>query len=181
MIEDELYKSKETIRQILLEDLRKRKIYTKFFPSRLTGEQKQRRLTSCQNFFQTCQGSPNFLIEFFSFLRWKLPSEERGFRMLKIFIKTWRSNWTPFLLEVTVFENSWTIQTNVFRWSEVTLNGNRTIFDFIFFTLVRELYRQPAYISYLYVIQDCAALIWQGCGQQLLISNNHNVTNLTIY
>jgi hypothetical protein len=56
--------------------------------------------TSCQDFIQTCEDNPNFLIAFFSFVRWKLPSEERGFRMLKIFRKTWRPNWTLFLLEV---------------------------------------------------------------------------------
>jgi predicted nuclease of restriction endonuclease-like RecB superfamily len=50
MMPDELNIIKETIRQILYEDLRKRKICAKFVPHGLTDEQKQRNLTSCQGF-----------------------------------------------------------------------------------------------------------------------------------
>jgi hypothetical protein len=50
-----------TIRQILIEDSRKRNICTKFVPHSLTDEQKQRRLTSCQDFIQTCQDNPSFI------------------------------------------------------------------------------------------------------------------------
>jgi hypothetical protein len=55
MMLDELNINKETIRQILHEDLRKRKICAKFVPHSLRDEQKQRRLTSAQDFIQTCQ------------------------------------------------------------------------------------------------------------------------------
>jgi hypothetical protein len=64
MMADELNTNKETIRQILRQDLRKRRICTKFVPHRLTGEQKQRRLTSCQGFIQTCQDNHKFLSAF---------------------------------------------------------------------------------------------------------------------
>jgi transposase len=61
MMSDELNINKETVRQILHEDLRKRKICAKFVPHRLTDEQKERRLTSCQDFIHTCQENPSFL------------------------------------------------------------------------------------------------------------------------
>jgi hypothetical protein len=42
-----------------------------------------------------------------SFLRWKLLSKERGFRMLNTLRNTWRQNWTLFLQRpmLTVFKN----------------------------------------------------------------------------
>jgi hypothetical protein len=52
MMTDELNINKETIRQILPEDLRKRKTCAKFDPHTLT---------SCQDFIQTCQENPSFL------------------------------------------------------------------------------------------------------------------------
>jgi histone-lysine N-methyltransferase SETMAR len=58
---DELNINKETIRQILHDDLRKRKICAKFVPHSLRDEQKQRRLISCQGFIQTCQDNPSCL------------------------------------------------------------------------------------------------------------------------
>jgi hypothetical protein len=61
MMSDELDINKELIRQTHHEDLRKRKICTKFVPHSLTDEEKQRRLTSCQDFIQTCQDNPSFL------------------------------------------------------------------------------------------------------------------------
>jgi transposase len=61
MMSDELNINKKTIRQILHEDLRKRKTCAKFIPHSLTDEQKQRRLTSCQDFLQTCQDNLSFL------------------------------------------------------------------------------------------------------------------------
>jgi hypothetical protein len=60
MMSDELNISKETIRQILHEDFRKR-VCVKFVPQRLTDEQKQGRLTSCQDFIQICQDNSSFL------------------------------------------------------------------------------------------------------------------------
>jgi transposase len=61
MLSDELNINKETIRQILHEDLRKRKICAKFVPHSITDEHKQRRLKSCQDFIQTLQDSPSFI------------------------------------------------------------------------------------------------------------------------
>jgi hypothetical protein len=58
---DELNINKEKIRQILQEDLRKRKICAKFVRNSLTDDRRQRRLTSCQHFIQTCQDNPSFL------------------------------------------------------------------------------------------------------------------------
>jgi hypothetical protein len=58
---DELNINKETIPQILHEDLRKRKICAKFVPHSLTDEQKQRRLISCQDFIHTCHDNHSFL------------------------------------------------------------------------------------------------------------------------
>jgi transposase len=55
MMLDKLNNNMETIRQILHENLRKRMICAKFVPHSLTDEQKQRRLTSCQDFLKTCQ------------------------------------------------------------------------------------------------------------------------------
>jgi hypothetical protein len=49
------------IRRILHEDLLKRKISAKFVSHRLTEEQKQQRLTSCQDFIQTNQDNASFL------------------------------------------------------------------------------------------------------------------------
>jgi hypothetical protein len=54
MTSDESNINKETIRQILHEDSRK-KICAKFVPRRLTDDQKQR----------ICQDNPNFLIAFY--------------------------------------------------------------------------------------------------------------------
>jgi histone-lysine N-methyltransferase SETMAR len=64
MMADQLNISKETIREILREDSRKRRICAKFVPHRLTDEQKKRRLISFQGFVQTCQDNPSFLIAF---------------------------------------------------------------------------------------------------------------------
>jgi hypothetical protein len=61
MMSDELNINKETIRQILHEDLRRRIICVKFVPYSLTDEQKQRRFKSCKDFIQTCQDNPSFL------------------------------------------------------------------------------------------------------------------------
>jgi histone-lysine N-methyltransferase SETMAR len=61
MMADEVDISKETIRQTRHEDLQKRRICTKFVPHRLTDEQKQQRVTSCQGFIQACQDNSNFL------------------------------------------------------------------------------------------------------------------------
>jgi len=45
---------RETVRNILTEDLDMRKVYAKMVPKELTEEQKQRRVFSCYNHFQIC-------------------------------------------------------------------------------------------------------------------------------
>jgi hypothetical protein len=57
---NELNINEEMIRQILHEDLWKRKMCTKSVPHSLTDEQKQWRLASCQDFIQTSQDNPSF-------------------------------------------------------------------------------------------------------------------------
>jgi transposase len=54
MMTDELNINKETIHQIIYEDLQKRKICAKLIAHTLTDKQTQRRLTSCQGFIQAC-------------------------------------------------------------------------------------------------------------------------------
>jgi hypothetical protein len=65
MMLDELNINKDTIHQVLHEDLWKRKICGKFVPPGLMDEQNQRRLTSSR----LGKTIPFFLIAFFSFLR----------------------------------------------------------------------------------------------------------------
>jgi hypothetical protein len=78
MMADELNSNKETIRQILREDLQKRKICSKFVPHRPTDEQKQRRLTSCQGFIQTCQDKQLSSLRFlFSHVKTSLKGKRR--------------------------------------------------------------------------------------------------------
>jgi hypothetical protein len=81
MVADEL--NKETIRQILHGDLRKRKICAKFVPHRLTGGQKQRRLTSCQDSTHTCQDNPSFLDFMFLFPKVKTALKGKWFKDVK--------------------------------------------------------------------------------------------------
>jgi hypothetical protein len=50
----------------------------KFVPHRLTDEQKQQGLASCQDYIQTCQDNPSFLDSIF--LIRKLKSELKGNR-----------------------------------------------------------------------------------------------------
>jgi hypothetical protein len=91
---------------------------------------KKRRLTSCQNFIQTCQDNPNFLDCIFSFLRRKLPSKERGSRMLKTLRKL-RFHWRPL---PTLFRNFLNDSINVFKYAEIPLNRYKLIFIYSFHT-----------------------------------------------
>lgn len=61
LMAEELNINKETIRQILHEDLGMRKICAKFVPHNLTDEQKQRRVEACEDFVQNCRDNANFL------------------------------------------------------------------------------------------------------------------------
>jgi hypothetical protein len=53
MMEEELKISRETVHKILMEDLGKQKIYTRFVPHCLTTEQKAFRVQACQEFIQS--------------------------------------------------------------------------------------------------------------------------------
>jgi hypothetical protein len=52
MMEEELEVSRETTREVFVEDLGKQKICSKFVPHCLTNEQKVLRLQACQEFIQ---------------------------------------------------------------------------------------------------------------------------------
>ena len=53
-IAEQMNIDRETVRNILTEDLDMRKVYAKMVPKELTEEQKQRRVFSCYNHFQIC-------------------------------------------------------------------------------------------------------------------------------
>jgi hypothetical protein len=79
--DDELSIDKNMIRQILHEDLRKRKICSKFVPHRPTDERKQRRETQIKlEFFQPCQDNPSFLDCIFIFCKMKTPLKGKRFQ-----------------------------------------------------------------------------------------------------
>jgi len=60
MLTDEVNIGKITLRKIVVEDLRKRKICLRFFPHSLTPEQKDRRIAACQDFIATADSDPDF-------------------------------------------------------------------------------------------------------------------------
>jgi hypothetical protein len=69
---DELNMNKETIHQILHEDLRKKKMCAKFVPHRLsTGDSHHAKTSS-----GLVKTIPVFLTAFICFVRWKLPSKK---------------------------------------------------------------------------------------------------------
>ena len=49
MLADEVNIGKDTVRKIVVEDLRKRKICSRFVPQSLTLEQKDRRIAACRD------------------------------------------------------------------------------------------------------------------------------------
>jgi len=51
---------KDTVRMIVVEDLRKRKICSRFVPHSLTPEQKDRRIAACRDLIATANSDPNF-------------------------------------------------------------------------------------------------------------------------
>jgi [histone H3]-lysine36 N-dimethyltransferase SETMAR len=61
MIEEALMINKETIRAILHEDLKKRKVCAKFVPHSLTDEQKSSRIAHCTDIISTARNDVNFL------------------------------------------------------------------------------------------------------------------------
>jgi hypothetical protein len=83
MMADALNIIKETIHQILHVNLWNRKIYAKFVPHKLMDEQKQQRLTSYAKTSSKLVKTIPLLDCIFYFLKRKLPTKGRGFRMLK--------------------------------------------------------------------------------------------------
>lgn len=61
MLEDQTGINRESIRKILIEDLGKRKICSRFVPHSLTPEQMQRRVDCSKNFIFNCDSNPNFI------------------------------------------------------------------------------------------------------------------------
>jgi len=60
MLADEVNIGKDTVRKIVVEDLRKRKICSRFLPHSLTPEQKDRRIATCRDLIATADSDPDF-------------------------------------------------------------------------------------------------------------------------
>jgi len=60
MLADEVNIGKDTVRRTVVEDLRKRKIFSRFVPHSLTPEQKDRRTAACRYLVATANSDPNF-------------------------------------------------------------------------------------------------------------------------
>ena len=60
MLADEVNICKDTVRKTVVEDLRKRKIYSRFVPCSLTPEQKDRRIAVCRDLITTADSDPDF-------------------------------------------------------------------------------------------------------------------------
>jgi hypothetical protein len=148
MMADELSIDMEMIRRILHEDLLKRKICAKFVPHRLTEEQKQRRLTSCQGFVQTCQDNASFLYCIFIFPKVKTALKGKRFQDVEDIKKNVTAElkavlfWRPLL---TVFKNILNDSKHLLKLAEITLNRKTKqffIYFFITITLLPGIYIQ---------------------------------------
>jgi len=60
MLADEVNIGKDTVRKIVVEDLRKRKICSCFVPHSLTPEMKEQRFAACRDFIATADSDPDF-------------------------------------------------------------------------------------------------------------------------
>ena len=60
MLADEVNIGKDTVRKIVVEDLRKRKICSRFVPHSLTPEQKDQRIAACWDLIATADRDPDF-------------------------------------------------------------------------------------------------------------------------
>jgi len=60
MLAEEVNIGKDTVRKIVIEDLRKRKICSRFIPHSLTPEQKDRRTAACRDLIATADSDPDF-------------------------------------------------------------------------------------------------------------------------
>jgi len=63
MLADEVNIGKDTVRKIVVEDFRKRKICSRFVPHSLTPEQKDQRIAACWDLFATAGSDPDFFKE----------------------------------------------------------------------------------------------------------------------
>jgi len=61
MLAYEVNIGKDTVRKIVVEDLRKRKICSRFIPHFLTPEQKDWRTAACRDLIATADSDPNSL------------------------------------------------------------------------------------------------------------------------
>ena len=60
MLADEVNIGKDTVKKIVVEDLQKRKICSRFVPHSLTPEQKYRRIAACRDLIATADSDPDF-------------------------------------------------------------------------------------------------------------------------
>jgi len=60
MLADEVSIGKDTVRKIVVEDLRKRKICSHFVPHFFIAEQKDRRIAACRDLIATADSDPDF-------------------------------------------------------------------------------------------------------------------------
>ena len=60
MLADKVNIGKDTVRRIVVEDLRKWKICSRFVPHSLTPEQKDQRFAACQDLIATADSDPDF-------------------------------------------------------------------------------------------------------------------------
>jgi len=60
MLADEVNIGKDTVRKIVVGELRKRKICSRFVPHSLTPEQRDRRIAACRNLIATADIDPDF-------------------------------------------------------------------------------------------------------------------------
>jgi len=64
MLADEANIGKDTVRKTVVEDLRKRKICSHFFPHSLTPEQKDQRIVACRDLIATADSDADFFKKF---------------------------------------------------------------------------------------------------------------------
>ena len=60
MLADEVNIGKDTVRKIVVKDLRKQKICLRVVPHSLTSEQKDRRIAACRDLIATADSDPDF-------------------------------------------------------------------------------------------------------------------------
>jgi hypothetical protein len=60
MLVDEVNIGKDTVRKIVVEDLLKQKICSRFVPLSLTPEQKDQRIAACRDLIATADSDPDF-------------------------------------------------------------------------------------------------------------------------